>query len=268
MKNSRKIELFFAAVIAVAMVLLIGVVQQAAVRTPTVVLPEVDYPPIAVFPDFASITNIEVKKRQFFDYLQDFIDAENSKLRELRKQLLQNAELVNSGTALSGLERTWLGELAVRYRLDPGAASISLLIKQLLYRVDEIPASLVLAQAANESAWGTSRFALEGNNLFGQWCFKEGCGIVPLQRSVGARHEVRKFDSVESAVEAYFLNINTHSLYDYLRELRLYMRMQEQDLDPMLLAVGLGKYSERGEHYIDEVQTLITQNHLRRRDRD
>ena len=76
------------------------------------------------------------------------------------------------------------------------------IINELILRVDVIPVSLALAQAANESAWGTSRFALEGNNVFGQWCYKKGCGIVPAERRSGATHEVKSFTSVERSVQA------------------------------------------------------------------
>jgi Bax protein len=137
----------------------------------------------------------------------------------------------------------------------------------LLKRVDTIPVSLALAQAANESAWGTSRFALEGNNLFGQWCYDEGCGLVPNRRRANASHEVQSFESIEAAVRAYFMNINTHDRYQGFRDLRFQMRSKEGELDPFALAWGLDGYSERGEAYVDEVQTIILQNDLTNKDR-
>jgi Bax protein len=140
-------------------------------------------------------------------------------------------------------------------------------VNELLFKVDVIPASLVLAQAANESAWGTSRFALEGNNIFGQWCFEEGCGIIPNRRVEGATHEVKSFDTIEAAIEGYFLNINSHHLYAAFRQERARLRRLGRRLDSMVLAQGLDRYSQRGENYIDEVQTLIQQNDLRQRDR-
>ena len=140
------------------------------------------------------------------------------------------------------------------------------IINELILRVDVIPVSLALAQAANESAWGTSRFALEGNNVFGQWCYKKGCGIVPAERRSGATHEVKSFTSVEQSVQAYILNINSHPSYRYLREVRAVMRERQGKLDPMGLAYGLDRYSERGNNYVDEVRNLIIQNNLRLRD--
>lgn len=266
--SKRKHELMAAAGISAAMLALILLVQQIASptvpATPTV-LTESD--PIIVFPDFASIPRVDVKKQQFFDFLQDYINAENIKLAGIREQLLSYSEIVNTGVALSGLEREWLMELASTYRLQEDLGGEKQIVDALLPRVDVIPVSLVLAQAANESAWGTSRFATEGNNIFGQWCYVEGCGIVPRRRVSGAIHEVKTFDSVEAAVEAYFININSNQSYDYLRELRAYMRSEDQALDSLVLAFGLGSYSERGDHYVDEVQTLILQNDLRSRDK-
>ena len=141
------------------------------------------------------------------------------------------------------------------------------LTKELIRRVDVIPTSLVLAQAANESAWGTSRFAREGNNIFGQWCFDEGCGLVPNRRGEDASHEVRAFASVEAAVRAYFRNLNTHPSYEDLRTLRASMRMQGLPLNSMVLARGLTRYSERGMDYVLELQDMIRINELRERDR-
>jgi len=268
MDNSRKVELAVAAAISIAMILLILLVRQFAspinIESPGLIT---ESEPIVVFPDFATISNVDIKKQWFFDFLQDYIVAANTKVASERKQLLSYADLLGENAALSSREREFVLQMADKYRLETEMQTDTQVVRELLLRVDEIPVSLVLAQAANESAWGTSRFTLEGNNIFGQWCFVEGCGIVPRQRVNGATHEVKSFESVESAVEAYFLNINSHNVYSYLRELRAYMRSQQQSLDPMVLAFGLGRYSQRGEHYVDEVQTLIIQNDLRLRDR-
>jgi|FLOH01.1.fsa_nt_gi Bax protein len=265
--HQRKLELLVAAAMSVAMIVLILLLQQlpspAKITTPTAI---VESTPIVVFPDFASIVSVNAKKQQFFDYLQDYINAENIRIASVREQLLSYADIVNSGAALSRHEREWLFGLEATYRPLVGLDSDKEIVQDLLLRVDEIPVSLVLAQAANESAWGTSRFATEGNNIFGQWCFVEGCGIVPKRRATGAIHEVKSFVSIEEAVEAYFLNINSNQPYDYFRELRAFMRDQQQDLDSLVLAFGLGAYSQRGDRYVDEVQTLILQNDLKSRD--
>ena len=227
----------------------------------------VEVEPISVFPDFASIDSVSVKKQQFFDFLEDYVIAENEDIAATRRELRSYVDIANSGVAFSQRERVWILELASLYDLDTSTMNDREIANELYLRVDEIPVSLALAQAANESAWGTSRFAREGNNIFGQWCYEEGCGLVPRRRRTGATHEVRKFDSVQDSVSAYINNINTHESYSFLRELRARMRGRNQPLDPLQLAMGLGAYSERGDNYVDEVQNLIMQNDLTDRDK-
>ena len=175
--------------------------------------------PVTVFPDFTKIVNVHDKKRQFLDYMQSFLDAENQEIMILRSRLLEIRENIEEGTP-SIKETAEVANLSETYRIDHKDMTIAAMIDELLLRVDLIPVSMALAQAANESAWGTSRFTIEGNNVFGQWCYEEGCGIVPSRRISGATHEVRYFDTVEKSVESYFLNINTHDSYAYLRDLR------------------------------------------------
>jgi Bax protein len=130
----------------------------------------------------------------------------------------------------------------------------------LLRRVDVVPETLVLVQAANESGWGTSRFALEGLNFFGQWCFRRGCGIVPENRPDGMNHEVRIFKSVNASIRSYLRNINTHAAYLELRLLREQRRAEGKDIRALDLTPGLLSYSERGEDYIDELNAMIRVN--------
>lgn len=264
--QKRKFELAFAGLVSVALVALTMAVVRFAPEHPSSDL-ALSSEPIVVFPDFASISDIDAKKQQFFDFLQDYVRYENSLISDLRLRLLGFAELVNEGTSLAERERDWLTDLATAYDVELETTSDHALLDELLLRVDVIPASLVLAQAANESAWGTSRFALEGNNIFGQWCFEEGCGIIPNRRREGATHEVKSFSSIEAAIEGYFRNINTHHLYADFREERARLRRLGQGLNSIDLVEGLERYSQRGSNYIDEVQTLIQQNNLRRRDR-
>ena len=263
-EQSRRLELAFAGIVSFALVGLILAVMELS--SPDAVVAEFSEP-IVVFPDFASISDIDAKKKQFFDFFQDFVRYENGLISETRVRLLSYAEIVEGGVLLSGRERDWLLGLASSYEVGTEIVSDKEILDELLKRVDVIPASLVLAQAANESAWGTSRFALEGNNIFGQWCFEEGCGIVPNRRVEGATHEVKSFDSIKASIEGYFRNINTHHLYADFREERARLRRLGHSLDPIALVEGLERYSQRGENYIDEVQTLIYQNDLRQRDK-
>jgi Bax protein len=265
--QERKLELAFAGLVALALVALTFAVTKFAPTHDSIAGFSATPEPIVVFPDFASISDIDEKKQQFFDFLQDYVRYENSLVSDLRLRLLSYAEIVGDGVPLSGRERQWVIDLAVIYGVEAQTTNDQGLVKELLLSVDVIPASLVLAQAANESAWGTSRFALEGNNIFGQWCFVEGCGIIPKRRIEGATHEVKSFASIEAAIEGYFLNINSHNLYADFREERARLRRLGLSLNSIELVEGLENYSQRGANYIDEVQTLIYQNNLRRRDR-
>ena len=220
--------------------------------------------PISVVPDFAAVVEIDLRKRQFFDFLKDYIDAANAEVLETREQLKRYDEIAASGSPFSPTERSWVLALADEYDLDTRELSEREITAELMSRVDEVPVAMALAQAANESAWGTSRFAVEGNNIFGQWCFEQGCGLVPLQRKGNASYEVRKFDSISASVSAYIKNINSQYSYEELRELRARMRSRNEPLNAIDLAAGLAAYSERGEDYVDEVQSLIVQNELDR----
>lgn len=264
--KSRNLELGVAAFASLALAGLTFMVSQLANTDLPEITIEPDLVPITVFPDFASIEDVDVKKQQFFDYLEDYVIAENEAIAEVREELQSFADIANSGVGFSNREREWILDLADYYRIDTTEKSDREIANELMLRVDGIPVSLVLAQAANESAWGTSRFALEGNNIFGQWCFEEGCGIVPSRRRSGATHEVKRFDSISESISGYFQNINTHDSYRYLRQLRAEMRVANAELDPLLLASGLGRYSQRGDHYVDEVQNIILQNDLMERD--
>ena len=132
--------------------------------------------------------------------------------------------------------------------------------RQLLRRVDIIPADLVLVQAANESAWGISRFAQQGFNFYGLWCFRTGCGFVPRQRERGAAHEVAKFKSLAHATYTYMRNLNRHPAYKHLRDIRNQLRLHQKPITGMALSEGLIQYSERGEDYIEELQQMIRFN--------
>ena len=244
---------------------LIVVAEYSSSPAVPLVLKPLSQNPVTVFPDFTKIVDVEEKKRQFLDYMQSFIDAENQKIGILRSELFQIRENIGRG-ALSLKETSEINNLSETYRIDHEDMTIEDMINELLLRVDLIPVSMALAQASNESAWGTSRFTIEGNNVFGQWCYETGCGIVPSRRISGATHEVRYFDTVEKSVESYFLNINSHDSYAYLRDLRFKMRERGLKLDPMSLSIGLGRYSQRGAGYVDEIQKIIIQNDLRKRD--
>ncbi len=223
-----------------------------------------DPPPgLEPLPAFHEIDRVSVKKQQFFAYLTPVIRAENQRIREQRGRLLRIAEAWHErGQRPGWLDRRFLRRLAAEYRVDDADRSLDSVLDELLKRVDVIPRSLVLVQAAKESGWGSSRFARGGNNLFGQWCFEPGCGLVPSKRPPESRHEVASFDTVRDAVASYVRNLNTHPSYDELRALRAKLRAENRTPSGEDLAQGLTRYSERGEAYVHEVQAMIRQNGL------
>ena len=217
-------------------------------------------------PDFNAIEDVDQRKLRFFDFLQPYVDAENRKIMAQRSELLRLEEKLGEGLSLTRKEKAFVSAISEEYEIDTIDQSSPDHFRQLLRRVDIIPSSLVLAQAANESAWGTSRFAIEGNNFFGEWCYTEGCGLVPERRHSDASHEVRAFDDVAASVRSYFMNINTFPSYLKLRRIRETLRDQGKAIDGLSLSEGLDSYSERGAEYIEELQSMINFNELHRRD--
>lgn len=213
-------------------------------------------------PDFASILDPEERKQSFFDFLQPYVDAQNAKVSRQRQRLLGIMQRVNEGRVLARRDRNFVLELAREYEVDGSDHADPEFLERLLRRVDVIPPSLVLAQAAKESGWGSSRFAKEAYNFFGQWCYERGCGLVPNRRRASANHEVKAFSSIEEAVNAYFMNLNTFPSYLDLRLIRAELRESSRVIDGISLSEGLDSYSERGEAYVRELQSLIHYNEL------
>ena len=213
-------------------------------------------------PDFSAYLDVKQKKRVFFEFMLPLIREANARIRNDRSDLIALSEKLESGLVLSGGERQALSQLFKRYRFKLPQMAEAQNVDELLQRVDILPASLVLAQSANESGWGTSRFATEANNFFGIWCFRTGCGIEPSQRSKGLSHEIAAYASVQEGVFAYMHNINTHRAYRKLRAIRAEQRTLLNDLMGMELAQGLRHYSQRGEEYVREIQQMIRANRL------
>ena len=210
-------------------------------------------------PDFSAYTDVKEKKEAFFNYLRPEVEKQNAYLLTLRHyvQTLYRKALANESLSEEDKERLeWLEE---EYRVKPTQSLKSKLLA-LLQKIDVLPAELVLVQAANESAWGTSRFARKGYNFFGLWCFSKGCGFVPNRRNDGASHEVAKFDSLSRATYTYMRNLNRHDAYADLREIRSRLRANQIPITGVALAEGLMNYSERGAAYVEELQTMILFN--------
>ncbi|MBJ7538340.1 glucosaminidase domain-containing protein [Marinomonas transparens] len=210
-------------------------------------------------PDFAAITDVKERKSTFFNYLVPFVHEKNNLILNDRKRI---QSILDNEASMSSKDKNWLASQRKNYRLKAVKEHSKDSIQELLNRLDIIPASLVLAQSANESAWGTSRFALKGNNFFGQWCFRKGCGLVPESRDSDADHEVRKFHDARESVFAYVDNLNTNNAYKKLRATRLTLRKEGKDITGLDLASGLIHYSQRGQAYVDEIKGLIEYNNL------
>ena len=199
-------------------------------------------------PDFHLYPAGEARKTAFFNYFGPIIEAQNARWLADRQRLLRLLDSQGSKR-----DELWLHALEKRY----GVANAA-----LLTHVDVIPRSLALAQAAKESAWGTSRFAVEGNSFFGQRCFEKGCGMIPAARQAGEIFEVKRFATARASVASYMNNINGHIQYQNLREYRAQQRHLGLALDGIKAAERLSQYSERRQAYVDEIQSLIHFNKL------
>ncbi len=211
-------------------------------------------------PDFSKYKDVKQKKSAFFEFMLPHIQKSNAEIKKTRDflQALSRSELSK--------QKPRLIALAKKYRVSHQDKTLAEVKRALLKKVDVIPPSLALAQAANESAWGTSRFAKKASNFYGQWCFTKGCGLVPSQRGSGKGHEVRKFDSAYASVQGYIHNLNTQPAYAQLREIRYNKRLKKQRVKGLDLVVGLLRYSERKHEYVKELSSMIRFNKLSRYD--
>jgi len=193
------------------------------------------------------------------------------------------AKAAQNGNSESLKTRTWLAQRYIYFRLSPQDQAIVLelaeeywvdvddksfkqIIGELLIKIDEVPPSLVVAQAINESGWGRSRFAREANNLFGMWCYTPGCGLVPERRRANDKHEVKRYASIQVSVDEYLRNINRNKAYVELRALRAEQRQRLQPLSGDYLAQGLRRYSSIGAEYVNRIRNIIRTRDLARLD--
>ena len=222
--------------------------------------------PTSTIPDFLSIKDVKLKKSTFFGFMTRNIGPANLKVIAERQRLIGLIKSYARDNKFSEKDALDFKVLAKKYRVDRRKQPIQIQLESLKQKIDVVPPSLILAQSANESAWGTSRFARKGNNYFGQWCYSKGCGLVPAARDSGSTHEVAKFSSVQKSVEEYIYNINVGRSYKKIRHLREQMNNNNKPVDSLLLATGLEKYSERGKEYIKEIQSMIRYNKLQQYD--
>ena len=198
------------------------------------------------------IENVKKRKEFFIQIILPLILEENKKINLDRKRLFNIINKSNN----SSLEKKWLERKYKQYGIPSKDLSV------LKIRMDIIPVSLAIAQAAKETGWGTSRFAQQGNALFGQWTWS-GEGLKPKEAEKNEGHKVMKFNILQASVRAYQRNINTHSSYQDFRLARAKLRDSGESLDSMILSSYLDKYAETGNQYVKVLQKIILQNNLK-----
>lgn len=211
------------------------------------------------------------KKEIFYRFMLPLIVHANGMVMERREKLIDMQTAIDVGEAISDeqLENFKEGALLLRIGSADEVAGLTrtstrlpAMLQEALYKLDVIPAGLALGQAAYESGYGTSRFAVEGNALFGQWTYG-GKGLVPeQQRKNLGDHRIAAFDWPFDSVRGYFINLMSHPAYEDFRALRARLRREGEPLDSMVLADGLIRYSERGQEYVDTLKSIMRVNGL------
>ena len=201
--------------------------------------------------DLDEIQSVKLKKETFIKIVLPLIVAENEKILDDRYKLKK----ITSKKITTDQEKQWLRQKFLEYKVKKGN------VEELKIRMDIIPVSIALAQAAKESGWGTSRFALEGNAIFGQWTWN-GKGIEPLLKDKSKNHKILRFPILRASVKAYKNNLNTHKSYIKFREKRENLRSKNKKINGLELAKTLGNYAETGSEYTKILAQIIIQNRL------
>ena len=201
--------------------------------------------------DLNDLQSTKLKKETFIKIVLPLIVAENERILADRDKLLT----VSKKKFTTDLEKQWIRQKLLEYKVKKGN------LKELIVRMDIIPTSIAIAQAAKESGWGTSRFALEGNAIFGQWTWS-GQGIAPLDRASNKNHKILKFPILRASVKAYQNNLNTHKSYSKFRQKRLALREKNKKIKGLELTETLNNYAQTGSEYTKKLNQIITQNRL------
>ena len=215
--------------------------------------------------DFSEIQDVPTKKKLFYLVTLPLIYNANASIMQERRMVI-NIEKKFARKELNKNETDEIIRLSIKYKLDHSEINTKL-FRKLKQRINIIPVSLALGQAIIESGWGQSRFATEGNALYGQWTTSEDKGIIPQDRDEDKTHAVLKFKNLSESVEAYMFNINTHQAYYNFRVIR---RIDERIkyTDPISMKVKyLAAYAEIGDKYVDKLELIIASNNLQEFDR-
>ena len=214
-------------------------------------------------PDFKKYAAGPERKKVFINYVRPLIDKANMGIKEDRQFVLKLLNNIKKSKKRSEIEMKKLSSLVQYYKVKSGQ-SVSQQLFDLIEKVNNFPDSLILAQASLESAWGTSRFAVKGNNFFGQHCFSKGCGISARGDK---KVEVAKFASVFKSIQSYYRNLNSGEAYKKLRKLRSEELSKLKKMDSLKLTEGLSDYSTLGNgDYAKRLNQVITFNKLQQYD--
>ena len=201
--------------------------------------------------DLDALESTKLKKETFIKIVLPLIVAENERIIADREKLIN----LSKKKFTTDLEKQWIRQKLLEYKVKKGD------LDELLTRMDIIPTSIALAQAAKESGWGTSRFALEGNAIFGQWTWS-GQGIAPLDRESNKNHKILKFPILRASVKAYQNNLNTHKSYSKFRQKRSFLREKNKKVAGLELTETLNNYAQTGTEYTKKLNQIIKQNRL------
>ena len=204
-------------------------------------------------------------KKDFVKTLLPLISYQNQNILIERSKLETIKISLDDNNTLEKLDIIFLEKISKKYRLKTNNKLKYQIVNELLDLVDVIPSSIVLAQAANESGWGTSRFAREFNALFGEYTYDYSKGVVPLLREEGEKYLVKSFKSIDKSVQSYFNNLNSHYAYSDFREVRKIMRQQNNFSNIKLLVNELDSYAA-DKNYIDTINSIIDANKLNKFD--
>lgn len=215
---------------------------------------------LASLPENLRQLHVDERKQVFVTTLLPLVLRANEMILQDRERLRALRARLQADEPLPEIDHNWLLAMAEKYKLS-STETLEGLIDRLLKRVDIIPPSLAIAQAAIESGWGTSRFSRLGNALFGQWTWSED-GIVPKERDEGQRHRVRAFDYLIESVSSYMHNLNTHPAYRQLRGIRARERAEGRIPSGYRMAEGLISYSQRRGAYVEELHVIMDANNF------
>ena len=201
--------------------------------------------------------SFSLKKVEFIETLLPLIAYQNQQILVERERLFKIQNYLLDNKTLNQNDLEYLSAIADKYLIETNNKHKIDIVDKLLLSVNTIPTSIVLAQAATESGWGTSRFAKEYNALFGQYTYNEKKGVIPYEREIGKKHLIRHFSSLDKSVESYFKNINTHYAYEKFRSIR--NAMHKNNFDIKLLTNALDVYAE-DKSYVDTINSVIDTN--------